>query len=146
MMVKMDKISSSVCEMTWFNIPSTFIKIKNYWNFFWNIFVFLSTQIHYIHFHKYTPISHFIKWNEIIFKNILPRLYFNIICKNIVKVFQKFEVGYTQTCISLESGTMWHPKGGHYNVPSPCFHGPFSSAYSIFVHTMSHLKEEEASW
>jgi hypothetical protein len=34
------------------------------------------------------------KWN-IVFFNILPRLHSNIICKNIVKIFQKFEVGYT---------------------------------------------------
>jgi hypothetical protein len=33
-------------------------------------------------------------------------------CKNIVKIFQKFEVGYIQTCTSLESNTMWHPKRG----------------------------------
>ncbi len=35
------------------------------------------------------------KWNSF-FPNILPRLYSNIICKNIVKFFQKFEVGYIQ--------------------------------------------------
>jgi hypothetical protein len=33
--------------------------------------------------------------------------------KNILKIFQKFEVGYTQTCTFQESSTMWHPKGGH---------------------------------
>jgi hypothetical protein len=31
------------CEMPWFNITSTFIKIKNDLNYFWNIFV--STNI-----------------------------------------------------------------------------------------------------
>jgi hypothetical protein len=30
-------------EMIWFNIPSTFIKIINYLNYFINMFVFLST-------------------------------------------------------------------------------------------------------
>jgi hypothetical protein len=48
----------------------------------------------------------------------LPRLYYNIICKNIVNFFQKFEVGYTQTCTSLESNIMWHPKGDHHSVLS----------------------------
>jgi hypothetical protein len=47
--------------------------------------------------------------------HFLPRLNSNIIRKNIVKIFQKFEVKYT----SLESGTMWHPKGDHYSVLSP---------------------------
>ncbi len=82
--------------------------------------MFLNTKIHYIHFHKYTPISHFITWNKIVFffSNFLPRLYFNIICKNIMKIFQKFEVGYTQTCTSLESSTMWHFR----RVIVMCFH------------------------
>jgi hypothetical protein len=44
---------------TWFNISTTFIKIKNHLNCFWNIFLFLSTEINYICFHKYIPISHF---------------------------------------------------------------------------------------
>jgi hypothetical protein len=48
------------------NIFSTFIKIKNHLNCFWNIFVFLNTHAYYICFHKYTLISHFINWNEII--------------------------------------------------------------------------------
>jgi len=58
------------------------------------------------------------KWNSF-FSNLLPRLYFNIICKNIVKIFQKFEVGYTQTCMPLESSTAWPPKGGHRSVLHP---------------------------
>jgi len=107
--------------MTWFNIPLTFIKIKIHLNYFWSIFVVLNTHAQiYIYFYKYTPISHIIKWNEIVFfNNILLRLYFNITCKNIVKIFQKFEVGYIQTCTLLESSIMWHPKGGHYSVLSP---------------------------
>jgi hypothetical protein len=28
-----------LCEMTWFNITSTFIKIKSDLNYFWSIFV-----------------------------------------------------------------------------------------------------------
>jgi hypothetical protein len=87
--------------------------------------VFLSPQVHNICFHKYTPLSHFIKWNEIVFfPNILPRLYSNIICKNIGKFFQKFEMGYIQTCTPLESSTMWHPKGGHRSVLWPYPHYP----------------------
>jgi hypothetical protein len=34
--------------------------------------------------------------------------------------FQKFEVGYIQTCTSLKS-IMWYPKGDHHSVLSP-FH------------------------
>jgi len=50
---------------------------------------------------------------------LASKLYSNIICKNIVKIFQKFEVGYTQTCTPLESSTMWDPKGSHCSVLSP---------------------------
>jgi hypothetical protein len=60
------------------------------------------------------------KWNNLFF-NLLPKLYSNTICKNIMKIFRKFEVGYSQTCTSLESSTMWHPKGGQCNVLSPHF-------------------------
>jgi len=104
--------------MTSFSIYLIFIKIKNHKNYFWNIFVFFSTQVHYILFYKYTPISHFIKWNVFFFPNILFKLYSNIIYKSIVIFFQKFEVGYTQTCTSIERNTMWQPKGGHCNVLS----------------------------
>ncbi len=68
------------------------------------------------------------KQNNLFF-NFLPRLYSNIICKNIVRIFQNFEVGYIQTCTSLESSTMWHPRG----VTVACLHliairtRPFSS-------------------
>jgi hypothetical protein len=109
-----------LCVMTWFNISSTFIKMKFYFKKIWSIFVFLSTQVHYICFHKYIPFSHFIKWNEIVFFSIiLPRLYSNIICRNIVKCFQNFKVWNIQTCTYLESNTMWHLKKGHQNVLSP---------------------------
>jgi hypothetical protein len=57
------------------------------------------------------------KWNSLFF-NILSRLYSNIVCKNIGKFFQKFEVGWTQTCTTLKSNIMWHPKGGHCSVHS----------------------------
>jgi hypothetical protein len=101
-------------------IPSTFIKIKNHLNFFGIYFFFgyigtlhLFPQI-YSNFPLYK-----MKWNSF-FTNLLPRLYFNIICKSIVKFFQKFEVRYTQTCMPLESSTIWHPKG----IIVVCFH-PF---------------------
>jgi hypothetical protein len=88
-----------LCEMTWCNIPSTFIKTKIYLNYFLSIFVFLSTKVHYNRFHKYTPISHFIKWNEIVsFLISRLRLYSNIICKN--KLWKSFE--------SLRWGTLKH--------------------------------------
>jgi hypothetical protein len=32
------------------------------------VYLFFSTYIDYICLHKYTPISHFIKWNEIFLK------------------------------------------------------------------------------
>jgi hypothetical protein len=76
--------------MTWFNVPSTFIQTKNHLNYFLNIFVFFSTKVHYIHFHKYTPISHFIKWNEIVFFLISRlRLYYNTIRK--IKLWKYFK-------------------------------------------------------
>ncbi len=95
---------------------STFIKTKNHLNYFWNIFVFFNTDVHYICFHKYIPISHFTKWNEIVS--------FLISCLNYIltkhaKIFQKFEVGYIQTCTSLESSTIWQSKAGHHSVLSP---------------------------
>jgi hypothetical protein len=66
------------------------------------------THVCSICFHKYIPIFHFIKWNEIVFKKISCLGY-------IVKFFQKFEVGYTQTCTPFKSSTMWH----HRSVLSP---------------------------
>jgi hypothetical protein len=36
-----------------------------------------------------------------------------------MKIFWKFEVGYIQTCTSLETNTMWHPKGDHCIALSP---------------------------
>jgi ABC-type uncharacterized transport system ATPase component len=40
-------------------------------------------------------------------------------CKNIMKIFQEFKMGYIQTCTSPENNTIWHSKGGHHNVLSP---------------------------
>ncbi len=89
---------SNMVQTMWNDmVQYTFNFHKDYLKVFWSILVFLSSQVHNICFHKYIPLSHFIKWNEIVFfPNILPRLYSNIICKNIVKFFQKFEVGYIQ--------------------------------------------------
>jgi hypothetical protein len=121
--------------MTWFNIPSTFIKIKNHKKYFWSIFVFLNIHVHYICFHKiYSNLSFYkMKWNNF-FSNILIRLYFDIICKNIVKIVQKFEVGYSQTCTSLESSGMWHPKANHRNVLSPSISKYIAFLFIILCH------------
>ncbi len=43
------------------------------------------------------------------------RLYFNIICKNIVISFEILRWDTFQTCTSLESNIMWYPKGGCCN-------------------------------
>jgi hypothetical protein len=56
--------------------------------------MFLSTYVHYICFHKYIPILHFINWNEIIsFKIFLLGYILTYYAKNIVKLFSKFKVG-----------------------------------------------------
>jgi hypothetical protein len=94
-------------------------KNKNHLNFFWSILCFsIHRYITFIFTNIFQSPTYKMKWNSF-FSNILPRLYSNIICKNIVKIFQKFEMGYTQTCTSLESSTMWHPKGGHHIVFFP---------------------------
>jgi hypothetical protein len=105
--------------MTWVNIPLTFTKIKKYLNFFgvYLCFEYTSTLYSFSQIYYNFPFYK-VKWNNL-FYNFLHRLYYNIIWKNIVKFFQEFEVGYTQTCTSLESSIMWHPKGGHCNVLSP---------------------------
>jgi hypothetical protein len=69
------------------------------------VYVFEYTSTLHVFPQIYYSISFYkMKWNSF-FKNILPKLYSNIMCKNIVVFFQKFEVGYTQTCTSLESNT-----------------------------------------
>jgi hypothetical protein len=86
--------------------------------------------LEYIYVFEYTSTPHLfpqiysnlpfykMKWN-IFVSNILPRLYSNIICKNIVKFFQKFDMKYIQTCTPLESNIMWHLEGSYYSVFSP---------------------------
>jgi hypothetical protein len=80
--------------------------------------MFFNTHVDYIRFQKKSNFSLYKKWSNF-FINLFSRLYSNIICKNIVKTLWKFEVGYIQTCTTLESSTMWHPKKGHYSVLSP---------------------------
>jgi hypothetical protein len=71
--------SFKLCEMTWFTIHSTFIKIKNHLNYFWNIFVFLSTrwmQSMVVHFWCHNGVFCWVPLVQrhtlsIIFKNIL---------------------------------------------------------------------------
>jgi len=81
------------------------------------VFEYTSTLHLFPQTHSNLPLYK-MKRNNFYF-NVLPRLYSNIICKNIVKLFQKFEMGYIQTCTPLESNIMWHPNGGHYRVFSP---------------------------
>jgi hypothetical protein len=109
-----------LCEMTWFNIPSIFNKDwKSFKLFFEYICVFEYTCTLHSFSQIYSNLPFYkIKLN-IYFFNLLPKLYSNTICKHIIKIFWKFEVGYIQTCTSLESNTMWHPKGDHRNVLSP---------------------------
>jgi len=110
-----------LCEMAWFTILLTFIKIKNHLNHFGSTFVFFNTSI----LHSFPQIySNLSLYKEIVFSNILLRLYFNIICKNFVKIFQKFEAGYIQICTFLKHST---PKW----VTIMCFHQvPFFQNYS----------------
>jgi len=106
-------------QMTWVNIPSTFIKIKSFKLFLEYICVFEYTDILHSFSQMYFNLPLYkMKWNNI-FSNILLRLYSNIICEKIVKIFQKFEMGYIQTCTSWENSIMWQPKGGPHSVLSP---------------------------
>ncbi len=110
-----------LCEMTWFNILSTFIKIKNHLSFFWSKFVFLNTHVHHILFpqiYSNLPIYK-MKWNHF-FSNILPKVYSNIICKNVVKIFQSLRWDTLKhahpwkviKCHTLKGSTImcFHPK------------------------------------
>ncbi len=102
--------------------------------------MFLSIHVHCIFFSQiYSNLSFYdMKWN-IFFFNILPRLYSNIICKNLVKIFENFEMGYTQTCTSLESSTMQHPKG----VTILCFH-PFVTCQVLPMLKFMYLEQDFA--
>jgi len=73
------------------------------------VFEYIST-LHSFSQIYFTLSLYKMKWDSL-YSNLLPRLYSNIICKNIMNFFRKFEVGYIQTCTSLESSIMWHPKG-----------------------------------
>jgi hypothetical protein len=109
-----------LCEMAWFNILSTFIKIKNHLNCFWSIFVFLNTYIGtFICFYKYIPISHIIKWNEIMCFLISCLGYIlTWYAKILWNCFKSLKWDRLKTCTPLESSTTWHPKGGHHSVLS----------------------------
>jgi hypothetical protein len=58
-------------------------------------------------------------WNEKFQINHMVSKHGSYYVKNILKIFQKLEVGYTQTCTSLKNSIIWHPKGGHCSVLSP---------------------------
>ncbi len=106
--------------MTWFNIPSTFTKTKNHLNCFLEyicVFEYIGTLHLFPQIYSNMPLYK-MKWNSF-FYNLLLMLYSKIIRKNIVKIFQNFVVGYTQTCTSLENNTInVTPKG----VTVMCFH------------------------
>ncbi len=107
---------SKLCEMTWFNMFSTFMHIKNYLDFFGLYFCFwIHMYITFVFTNTFQSLKF---WNEIIHYNILFKLYSNIICKNIVKIFQKFEMGNIQTHTFLKKNTNWHPEGHHCSVLS----------------------------
>ncbi len=110
-----------LCEMTWFTILLTFIKITNHLNYFGSILVFFNTNTLHSFSEIYSNLPLYkMKWNSF-FSNILLRLYFSIIYKNLVKIFQKFEVGYIQICTFLKHSTpKWHSKVGHHNMFSSC--------------------------
>jgi hypothetical protein len=107
-----------ICEMTWFNIPSTFIKIKNHLNFFLEyicVFECISTLHLFPQICSNLPLYK-MKWNSSFF-HILPiYVIFQHNMQKYCEIFQKFEMGYIQACTPLESSIMWHPKGDHHNV------------------------------
>ncbi len=75
-----------LCEMTWFNIPSIFRKIKNHLIFFG---IYLCFWIHmYTTFISTNIFQSLTLQNEMDFlKNIFPKLYSNIVCNFFVKIF-----------------------------------------------------------
>jgi hypothetical protein len=95
----------------------------------------------YIAFFSTNILQSLTLWNEMkyIYIYILPRLYSNIICKNVVKIFENFEMGYTQTCTSLESNIMQHPKG----VIVVCFH-PFVTCEVLPMLKFMYLEQDFA--
>jgi hypothetical protein len=99
-----------------FNMFSTFMHIKNYLDFFGLYFCFwVHMYITFVFTNTFQSLKF---WNEIIHYNILFKLYSNIICKNIVKIFQNFEMGYIQTCTFLKKIQIDTPKG----ITVVCFH------------------------
>jgi hypothetical protein len=54
------------------------------------VFEYIGTLYSFPQIYSNIPLYK-MKW--IFFSNLLPRLFSNIICKNIVKIFRKFEVG-----------------------------------------------------
>jgi hypothetical protein len=72
-------VQTWLCEVTWFNIPSTFIKTKNH---FICVFEYTCTLHSFSQIYSNLPL-HKMKWNNF-FSNLLPRLYSHIICKHIL--------------------------------------------------------------
>jgi hypothetical protein len=95
-----------------------FHKNSRSFKFFWEyicVFEYVGTLHSFPQIYSNLPFYK-MKW-FFFFSNILPRVIF-IICKNIMKGFQKFEIGQIQTCTSLKSIIKWHPNG----VIIMCFH------------------------
>jgi hypothetical protein len=75
-----------------------YIKTKNHFSHFWNIFAFFSTLQHIYFWHKYIVTSHHITLKSVIFlKFDLFGFWPTIICKNIVKILHKNDMVEVQT-------------------------------------------------
>ncbi len=99
-----------LCQMTWVNIPSTFIKSKNYLNYFWSIFV--CEYIGRVHLFPqiYSNLQPYKMKRNSFFFNILPKLYSNIICKKNCDFFSKVWSGIHSNMHTPESNTMRFPQ------------------------------------
>ncbi len=102
------------------------------------VFEYIGTLHFFLQIYYNLPLYE-MKWNSF-FSNILPRLYFYIMCKNIIKFFQMFDVGYTQTYTLMESNIMSHPK----RVSVVCFH-PFMWAIHQVGNSL-HMFKDFLQW
>jgi hypothetical protein len=91
-------------------IPSTFIKTKNYLNYFWSIFVYEYIGIIHLFPQIYSNLQPYKMKRNNFFLNILPKLYPNIICKKNCDFFSKVWGEIHSNMHTLESNTMWFPQ------------------------------------
>ncbi len=118
------QISPNMVHIMWNDMVQytfNFNKLKKSFNFFWDyICVFEYTSALHLFSKIYSNLPLYKMKRNNFEKNILLILYFNIICKTIVKFFQKFEVGHNQTCTSLVKWyNMTSQKGSLYCVFTP---------------------------